>query len=232
VPPLPPPPKSSAPVLPEKADPKQRRTGFFIWLFIRLITFTIRRRWIDRSGINDKSCVIYALWHSRLFFCLVAILGHCKLRGHPLGMAALISASRDGALLSDVFERFGVVPVRGSSSRRGAQALRELTTAARRGYNLGLTPDGPRGPARIAQDGVIAMAQLTGFPIVPFTCEIGWKFRLKSWDRFQIPFPFTRVDFIFAEPIRVPRDASPELREQLRLQLERTLNEITPDPAG
>ena len=82
-------------------------------------------------------------------------------------MAALVSASKDGGFLSGILELFGVQPVRGSSSRRGPQALLELTTWAERGHDLTITPDGPRGPCYQVQDGVMSLAQLTGLPIVP-----------------------------------------------------------------
>jgi len=138
-------------------------------------------------------------------------------------LAALISASKDGAFLATILQQFGVEPVRGSSSRRGAQALLELATWAQRGYDLAVTPDGLRGPRYVVQDGVIALAQVTGLPIVPYSCQLGWKIRLKSWDRFEIPLPFSRCEMTFGELIRVPREATDaelaQLREQLRAEL-------------
>ncbi len=134
-------------------------------------------------------------------------------------LAALISASKDGALLTAILQAFGVQVVRGSSSRRGAQALLELTSWAERGYDLAVTPDGPRGPCYVVQEGVMALAQVTGLPIIPYSCQLGWKLRVKSWDRFQIPLPFSRCEMTFGEPIRVPRGASDAERAQLREQL-------------
>ena len=101
-------------------------------------------------------------------------------------------------------------PVRGSSSRRGPQALLELTSWAERGYDLAITPDGPRGPCYVVQEGVMALAQVTGLPIVPFSYHLRWKIRVKSWDRFQIPLPFSPCDMIIGKPVRVPRETSPE----------------------
>jgi lysophospholipid acyltransferase (LPLAT)-like uncharacterized protein len=116
-------------------------------------------------------------------------------------------------------ENFRVQPVRGSSSRRGAQALVELISWAERGYDLAVTPDGPRGPCYAVQDGVLALAQLTGRPIIPFGYRLSWRIRLKSWDRFQIPLPFSRCDIVHGEPIVVPRDLTDEQRDQIRQQL-------------
>ena len=120
-------------------------------------------------------------------------------------------------------------PVRGSSSRRGPQALLELTTWAERGYDLAITPDGPRGPIYVVQEGVMSLAQLTGLPIVPVSYHVNWKIRVKSWDRFQIPLPFSHCEMIYAKPIFVPREATNAEREKLRLQLETELRAISKD---
>ncbi|HOC49758.1 MAG TPA: lysophospholipid acyltransferase family protein, partial [Verrucomicrobiota bacterium] len=138
-------------------------------------------------------------------------------------------ASRDGALLAAILECFGVQPVRGSSSRRGPQALLELSGWAERGYDLAITPDGPRGPCYVVQEGVIGLAQVTGLPIVPASCRLGRKVRLRSWDGFQVPLPFSRCDVVIGAPVRVPRDAAEAEREALRQGLERTLRELGGD---
>lgn len=144
-------------------------------------------------------------------------------RRHPRKLAALISASKDGALLAAVLGKFGVQQVRGSSSRRGPQALLELTSRAEMGYDLAVTPDGPKGPRYVAREGAIALAQLTGLPIIPVTCNLTWKICLKSWDRFQVPLPFSRCELILSQPMFVPREADEFKREELRLELETTL---------
>src|SRR5262249_17493705 len=94
-------------------------------------------------------------------------------------LAAMVSASRDGGLLARILELFGVEPVRGSSSRRGPQALREMISWGERGYDLAITPDGPRGPCYTVQEGVISTAQITGLPIVPVSYRLNWKICLK-----------------------------------------------------
>src|SRR5207248_1188248 len=149
--------------------------------------------------------------------------------GRTPKLAAIVSASKDGGIVARILEHFNVQPVRGSSSRRGPQALLELTTWAERGYDLAITPDGPRGPRYEVQAGAIALAQLTGQPLVPCCYSLAWKITLKSWDRFQIPLPFGRALMRFGEPLRVPREASDEQRELLRLQLQERLRELTVD---
>jgi lysophospholipid acyltransferase (LPLAT)-like uncharacterized protein len=141
----------------------------------------------------------------------------------------MVSASKDGGFLTAILECFNVQPVRGSSSRRGPQALLELTTWAERGYDLAITPDGPRGPRYEVQDGVMSLAQVTGLPIIPFSYHLDWKLQVKSWDRFQIPLPFSRCELMVDKALQVPRDASDEEREALRGQLEQTLKRISPD---
>jgi lysophospholipid acyltransferase (LPLAT)-like uncharacterized protein len=145
------------------------------------------------------------------------------------GLAALISASKDGALLAAALEQFDVHPVRGSSSRRGAQAFLELTSSLERGFHLAITPDGPRGPCYRVQPGVAALSQVTGAPVIPISYRAQWKFTLRSWDKFQIPLPFSRCEVIFGEPICIPRTASDAEREEARKKLEHALRAITRD---
>jgi lysophospholipid acyltransferase (LPLAT)-like uncharacterized protein len=196
------------------------------------MALTIRYRLDDRSGlfsVPPKEPLIFAVWHNRLALVL-DLYDHYMCRPQPeRRMAAMVSASKDGGMLARVLELFRVQPVRGSSSRRGAQALRELVGWGERGYDLAITPDGPRGPCYTVRDGVIATAQLTGLPIVPVSFRLNWKIRLKSWDRFQIPLPFARCDITTGRPMRVPREASEAERESLRQQLEAELRAITQD---
>jgi lysophospholipid acyltransferase (LPLAT)-like uncharacterized protein len=210
----------------------QRALARLIFILIRLGSATLRYRWNDRSGFfngTPPGPAIYCVWHNRLALCMTAYFGYVKKRNSTPGMAAMVSASRDGGFLTGILECFNVQPVRGSSSRRGPQALLELTTWAERGYDLAITPDGPRGPVYVVQDGVMSLAQLTGLPIVPVSYHLNWKIRVKSWDRFQIPLPFSRCEMIYEKPIFVPREASDEEREKLRKQLEETLKEISRD---
>jgi lysophospholipid acyltransferase (LPLAT)-like uncharacterized protein len=228
----PPPVRSSKIVIPEKPRWPQRLAALLIYLFIQGLSMTIRYRWTDRSGLKDgkmKTNAAYCIWHNRLALCMVVYHRHIRKYTNNAGLAVMVSASRDGGMLSDVLRRFGVQPARGSSSRRGAQALRELTTWARRGYDLAVTPDGPRGPRYVLQDGIIYLAQLSGLPIVPVTYNLSWKIQIKSWDQFQIPLPFSRCEMILEKPVIVPREASVEEREYIRAQIEKTLNDNSRD---
>ena len=209
-------------VVPHQPTRGQRLVAWLVVLVIRLVSATWRRRPATELRVPDEP-TIFALWHNRLAVGVPASRKFLRrLRGRNT-LAALISASRDGALLAAIVEEFGVHPIRGSSSRRGGQALKELVSWLRQGNDVALTPDGPRGPCYQAREGALVLAQLTGAPIIPLACRVRWKLRLKSWDRFQVPLPFAAYEIDLHEPIRVPRGATPEEREQLRRQLEAAL---------
>jgi lysophospholipid acyltransferase (LPLAT)-like uncharacterized protein len=212
-------------VVPHRPKFLQRVVARLVFVVERVLMWTLRCEWHDRSGLDAKGKpqVIFCLWHNRL---AISMLVH---RRYAHKLAALVSASRDGAMLSAVLGTFGVAQARGSSSRRGPQAMLELISYAQLGFNLAVTPDGPRGPRYVVQKGVIDLAQLTGLPIIPVTCNMRRKFCLKSWDQFQIPFPFSKCDLILNPPFPVPRDASEERREELRVELQEMLRTSSKD---
>jgi len=210
----------------------QRLAAWLIVASIRLVSATLRYRWLDDSGYfpgTSSPPAIYATWHNRLILSMRAYFGYVRKHSASSGLAALVSASKDGGFLAAVLEGFHVQPVRGSTSRRGPQALLELTTWADRGFDLAITPDGPRGPCYGVQDGVMSLAQVTGLPIIPFSCSLRWKLRVRSWDRFQVPLPFSYCEMRLGKPVRVPREATREEREKLRVELENTLRTLAPD---
>jgi len=210
----------------------QRLAAAVLFLAERLLISTLRLKWDDRAGIAAGTVagpVIFCLWHNRLALCMCMWRDYVRRHVRDKNLAALISASRDGALLAAVLEQYAVQPVRGSSSRRGPQALLELTTWLERGHNLAITPDGPRGPRYIVQPGVAALGQLTGAPVIPLSYRATRKFTFRSWDQFQIPLPFSRCEIILGKPIYFPRASSDVEREMLRKQLEDELRVITRD---
>src|SRR5438552_10438492 len=224
--------RASGVVVPHAPRWYQRLAAWLLFALLRAWTMTLRYRWTDRSGYFESGPaepVIFCVWHNRLALTMKAYYDYVSKRNRRTGMAAMVSASKDGAFLAAILQAFKVQPVRGSSSRRGRQALLELTTWAERGYDLAITPDGPRGPCYVVQDGIISLAQLTGFPIIPVSCNSGWKIVAKSWDRFQSPLPFSRCEMVLEKPVRVPREASEAERESLRQHLERTLREMSQD---
>jgi len=224
--------RKSGVVVPHSPAWHQRLAAWLIFLVERLLVSTLRLKWDDRAGVAAGTLsgpMIYCLWHNRLALCMGVWCNYVRQHRPKNGLAALISASKDGALLACILERFGVQPVRGSSSRRGPQALLELTSWLERGYNLAITPDGPRGPRYVVQPGVIALGQVTGAPVIPVSYHASRKIKLRSWDQFQIPLPFSRCEITVGRPIHFPRNASDEEREALRKQLEDELRAITRD---
>lgn len=224
--------RRSGVVVPHAPKWYQRLGAFAVFVSLRALLLTVRCRMQKPSKYftpDAPTPVIFCIWHNRLASCVKVLDGHRRPHNDGAGMAALVSASKDGAFLARILEWFRIQPVRGSSSRRGAQALLELTTWAERGYDLTITPDGPRGPCYQVQEGIASLAQLTGLPIVPVSLNLNWKIRIKSWDKFQIPLPFARCEICVGKAIHVPPDVSDEERKQYRQQLEAELRAITRD---
>ncbi|MDX2142225.1 MAG: lysophospholipid acyltransferase family protein [Rhodospirillaceae bacterium] len=164
--------------------------------------------------------VIVAFWHQRL-----ALMPYCWPSAAPFHM--LISSHPDGQLISAAVAAFGISTVAGSTTRGGGEALRHLIRKLKAGESVGITPDGPRGPARVAQDGVIALARLSGAPIVPVAVAVSRRMNLKTWDRLIIGLPFGRGVQVWGDAIHIPRDADDATLEALRLRVEVELNRVS-----
>ncbi len=179
-----------------------RAIGWSGTRLVRLVAATLRSDYTflgplptDPRRPSGQS-FIYALWHEYFLMPVVRF-------GTPR-LAALVSRHRDGELLCMLLRSVGVSCVRGSSYRGRVAALRGMLAAARNGQHLAITPDGPRGPRRHVQAGVIYLAARSGWPIVPVGVGFQHCWRLPSWDRFAIPRPFTRMRCIAGEPLHVP----------------------------
>jgi lysophospholipid acyltransferase (LPLAT)-like uncharacterized protein len=223
--------RKSGIVIPQQPKWHGRIGAAALWTIGTGLSKTWRITFKDESGLlqpDARGPVLFALWHNRLALAMT-FWSIVRERRPEAGLAALISASRDGGLLAQTFKHFGVTPIRGSSSRRGAQALIEIVSALRDGYHAAITPDGPRGPKYSVQPGIISLAQLSGAPIVAAGAFVHSKKQLSSWDAFQIPLPFTRCELSFSKPIYIPRRCSSEELEQYRAQLEAELRRINPE---
>jgi lysophospholipid acyltransferase (LPLAT)-like uncharacterized protein len=222
--------KSSGIVVPKLLKWHQRLAASLVYLFVRVLALTLRYQLEAPPSVTSRATpALYAVWHNRLAIGLIVYQKIKHRQRQPQRLAAMVSASKDGGIFARILEHFGAQPVRGSSSRRGPQALLEMTTWAERGYDLALTPDGPRGPGYVVQAGVISLARVTGRALIPVSHYLGWKVCLKSWDRFQIPLPFSRVVMKFGEPLHVPREATEAELEALRAELEQRLRSMTVD---
>ena len=192
------------------------------WL-IRGIGATLRFEVEDRAGAFDtaRRGWIWAFWHNRMF---VIPYVHEQWFAHIPG-AILSSPSGDGQIIADACAQFGFEAARGSSSKpqKGLGALIMLAEKVHEGRDVGITPDGPRGPIYQIQPGIIKLAQLTGGTIVPVRVLYSRALRFKTWDQFLLPLPFSRVRVIFEPPMTVPRRLGEEEFEACRASLEQTL---------
>jgi hypothetical protein len=222
--------KSGGPVVPRQLTWRRKVAAAAALAVMRPMMRTWRLHWKDAERCPVvPGPVIFCFWHNRLALALAANGDFVREKWPAAGLCAMISASRDGAFLASLVEPFGVAPIRGSTSRRGPQALLEATTWMEKNYSIAITPDGPRGPAYKVQEGIIHLAQLTGRPIIPVSAFTRRKITCRSWDKFQIPLPFARCEMRWAAPVRAPRDATAEARERLRAELEKAMMDITTD---
>ncbi len=209
-------------VVPHAPTALQRVVAWVVFLLIRLVAATLRYRWEDRSGdfgATSPGPAIFCAWHNRMALGLIAYYQYLKPRTRSPGLAAMVSASKDGGLLAAILECFQVQPVRGSSSRRGPQALLELTTWAERGYDLAITPDGPRGPAHEFKPGAIVLSQITGKPLLPVSVAASRTWTFKTWDRFELPLPFSRVVIAYGEPVKLPRAMDAQALARMQVEM-------------
>ena len=158
---------------------------------------------------------VMAFWHGRILPATFFF--------RRRGIVVITSENFDGEWIARIIEAFGYGTARGSTTRGGRKAMLQLVRDMKRGRPAGITLDGPRGPARVAQPGAAWLAMATGNPVLPFHLEASSHWTLHSWDRTQIPRPFSTVALAVGEPIEVARDASVVQREAARLELERNL---------
>ena len=195
--------------------------GIGFWL-LRIWERTLRYEVDDRAGLLAKQASesgIGAVWHNRL---LIMPLVLKRFFPHRQG-AALISASRDGGWIAALVQRIGFDVVRGSSSRQGAIAMLQLSDVLAGGRDVVITPDGPRGPVYVLGPGIVLLAQKSGAVVFPLNLEYSSCWRVKSWDRFILPRPFSKVRVILGPPHRVATTSSEQEFEMERLRLQNAM---------
>ena len=186
---------------------------------MHLLGLTLRIQSEGRADLGPRARQqeppLWALWHETI---LMSVWYHRDQDVH-----VMISTSRDGELISTIGKFFGYTAVRGSSSKGGQEATREMVDYLKQGKRCAITPDGPRGPRRQMKMGAVQIARLTGCPVVPFGFAAEHCWRLKSWDRFIIPKPFSRAVFVYGEPIQIPAEGGidQDYFEKIQKQLDR-----------
>ena len=173
---------------------------------------------LPRLG-EERSPVIFVFWHGRLL-PLIHVHRH-------QGTVVLVSEHRDGDYLARLLHHFGFGTVRGSSTRGGVRGLKGLIRAARRGWDLAITPDGPRGPSRELKLGVLTVARITGLPLVPVGVGVTSAWRIRSWDGLLVPKPFSTVRVAYGPPTFVPRNADQAKIDEVAASLQRRLGDLS-----
>ncbi len=167
---------------------------------------------------REGRAVVFVLWHGRLLPLTYLHRGE--------GLVTLVSLSGDGDYIARIVEQWGYLTVRGSTSRGGGVALRELVRHAREGRSLAITPDGPRGPRQKMKSGALKAAQLADAPVIPAAAGTlhGWWFG--NWDRFLVPKPFARIRVAYGPPLFVPRRADAATLDRIGSKVEDALNAV------
>jgi lysophospholipid acyltransferase (LPLAT)-like uncharacterized protein len=200
-----------------RSDAARRLACWLIHLYIRLVfatgRWTIEGAEIPRQMRRDGKPFILAFWHGRLLMIPMAWQ-----RLAPMHM--LISGHRDGRIIADAVRYFDVDSIAGSSNAGGSAALRAMVRHIRDGDCVGITPDGPNGPAMRATSGIVAAARLARAPIIPVTYATRHRRILATWDRFHLPLPFSRGIYLWGEPITVPAQLDETDIEQWRRLVE------------
>jgi lysophospholipid acyltransferase (LPLAT)-like uncharacterized protein len=206
-----------------RSDQVRRLLCWLVSLYIRLVFAT--SRWSVEGGETARRLhaagkpFILAFWHGRLL-----MMPKAWQAGVPIHM--LISGHRDGRIIADAVGHFGIASIAGSSSKGGRAALRLMVKTLKGGACVGITPDGPRGPAMRASQGIVAAARLAGVPILALSYATRRRRLMRSWDRFHLAFPFTTGVFLWGAPIAIPADADEAVLERYRLLVEERLNTL------
>ncbi len=194
--------------------------GALAALYVWLVRITSRWVYENEAATQEawtgKTPVIIAFWHNRLF--LMPYSWPSKATFHML-----ISSHADGRLIAKTVKWHGISTVKGSSSKGGTDALRQLVRLIGDGNTVGITPDGPRGPRMRAGDGAIALARLSGAVLIPAAAATSRRRVLSTWDRLIVPLPFSRGACVWGDPITVTKDDTAEDLERLRKQFEDSL---------
>ncbi|MBN1254591.1 MAG: lysophospholipid acyltransferase family protein [Deltaproteobacteria bacterium] len=190
--------------------------------FTRLIGMTMRITLIDPHHTSPygkpAKPLIYAFWHNQQLLAAYFF--------RNFGIRVLVSRSRDGDYITRVLEYFGFRTVRSSTSSGKVNALRGLVRELKDGHHVAITPDGPRGPVYRAQPGVVFLGALSGHAVVPFGCASSRAWQLRSWDRFEIPKPFSKAVIVYDRAIPIPRRLTDEQALQLNEEIERQMNNL------
>jgi lysophospholipid acyltransferase (LPLAT)-like uncharacterized protein len=191
---------------------KDKVAPTLVYLLAQLLNASLRTQVIGLEHLDPKKRYIYCFWHGNQF-----LPDHVFPRPGEQAVA-LVSPSRDGQLLTSLLKHYEIDCVRGSSSRRGASALRHLIRKAQAGFSIGMTPDGPRGPRYQVKPGIVFLAKKSGLEIVPIgsAYQHAWTLK-KAWDHFVIPKPFSKAVCFVSKPLVISSELDTEQAQALVL---------------
>ncbi len=189
---------------------------FLIFIILKLLYLSYRKNIKGEVELLKEKGNILVFWHSKML-PIIPFLGKRKI-------VALVSMSEDGELISNVLKRFGYIMVRGSTSRGGAKAVVKLLKKLKEGNTVAITPDGPRGPSRNFQKGALILSFKTGKKIIPLSYKSSKSHFFNSWDRFELPLPFSRIEIIIGKPYIV-KNSEDDFSED-KINMEKILNAL------
>ena len=193
--------------------------------FIFLTGVTAKISWVGKEIIDEliekSQPFIICAWHQDIYFSSWLL--------KDFELTALISSSKDGEYINQILSGFGFRAVRGSSTRGGIGAMKQLVRCLKDGNAVAITPDGPQGPIHKIQEGIVALAKMTGVPIIPWRYEASSCWKLNSWDSHKIPKPTTKIRSVFGQPLYVPKSASSSEFGKYCQQLEMLMNDLVPE---
>ncbi len=194
-----------------------------VYLFLIVLRTTLRIRHVNNEAVDrlrqEGQNIIACFWHGRLLAMPFAYKGQ--------RLKVLISRHADGEFIARVIGYFGMGTVRGSYRKGTVSSIREMIAELAEGTDIAITPDGPKGPRHKVKEGIIELARLTRRPIVPVTYGASKKKLFDSWDRFLLPYPFSKIVYVWGDPIYVSRETRGDGLERERQRLERELIALT-----
>ena len=194
-----------------------------VYLFLVLLRATLRIEHVNREAVErlwqQGENIIACFWHGRLLAMPFAYKG--------TGGKVLISRHRDGEFIARVIHYFGLGTIRGSYRKGSVSSIRQILAELSQGTDVAITPDGPKGPRYRMKEGIVELAKLTKRPIVPVTYSASRKKLFDSWDRFVLPYPFSRVLFLWGDPIYISREVGGSALELKRQEIESSLVSLT-----
>lgn len=200
------------------------RAVFYLLTSTYRIEKVIGRDTADRIIAENQSVWAPCYWHQHHVLCSSLLK---EWIGRGFRACFLVSSSVDGEVPDRIARSWGAEVIRGSANQTGALVLRDMQQMMKRGVSIVTTADGPSGPKHVFKPGAVLMARIGGAPMVPLACAADRAWYLNRWDDFMIPKPFARVVLAIGEPITVPRDASKESMESIRIRMEDATKALT-----